>query len=142
MRVGSLFVAGILILGAGCGSDEGLTSASGTVTLDGAPLAGATVEFHPQSPTGIDGVAETNTEGKYEIRTFQGKRGSLPGSYKVVVTKKELPPGYDPEKGAYDPMKLKELVPAPYFDPEKTTLTATVEAGKTHDFTLKGAAKK
>lgn len=137
-----LSCCGLFLFVVGCGDGEGLVPAEGTVTLDGTPLPGAKVDFVPQSAEGIPATAETNAEGKFEIRTPQGKRGTKPGSYKVVVTKKNLPPGYNPDQGAYDPNELKELVPLPYSDPEKTTLTATVEPGKTLDFALTGSKKK
>ncbi len=52
---------------AGCGGDGlQLVQVNGTVTLDGQPLVGAAVIFHPDG--GRPSVGETDSEGRYSLK--------------------------------------------------------------------------
>ena len=79
---------------AGCGgSDEpSLVPVSGTVTLDGKPLAGALVEFIPLDPKQPQtaGGGTTDPAGKYTAM-YRGSSGLSPGKYKVNVRKDASP---------------------------------------------------
>jgi hypothetical protein len=84
-------VAGILV---GCGEGESgpkLVPVSGTVTLNGKPLEGATVSFQPDGSTPGVMPAEdiTGPDGNYKAIT-KGRSGVAPGKYKVVVSKSLL----------------------------------------------------
>lgn len=82
--VGVWFAAAVLALG-GCGSSgPKLHPATGTVTLDGKPLADATVTFVPAAGRPSDG--KTDASGKYAIMT-NGLPGVPEGDYKVTVSK-------------------------------------------------------
>src|SRR4051812_14389733 len=72
----------------GCGgSSDGLVSASGTVTLDDQACSRAVVTFIPQEGTpGNGGTGQTDASGKFAIMTPQGKKGLMPGKYKVTVS--------------------------------------------------------
>ena len=135
----------------GCGPADkpvpaGLVPVSGTVTMDGKGLNGATVMFIPTSGQAVDAGGLTDEAGKYELKSGEGKgTGALPGEYRVVVTRLTKPDGSvvppSPEKS---PMQLmteenaKESVPAQYSDLLRSKLKATVAAGGgTHDFPLK-----
>jgi hypothetical protein len=59
---------------------------SGYVTLDGKPLAGAAVQFHPASSGGRPAVGRTDEEGHFSLTTIKPEDGVLPGTYKVTVT--------------------------------------------------------
>ena len=126
-----------------------LTPASGTITLDGRPLADADVTFALQEtpPAGYFGSAgRTDAEGKYVLMSGT-KKGAVPGTYKVAVSRIEAPGGatVNPE-GGMDLAQLaasgeaKQTVPAKYTDVSTTELSATVEKGKTegYNFDLKG----
>ena len=70
---------------AGCGqSGPKLYPASGTVTFEGKPVAGASVLFIPQG--GRPALATTDASGKYIIAT-SGKPGAELGTYTVTVAK-------------------------------------------------------
>jgi Carboxypeptidase regulatory-like domain len=69
---------------AGCGGAQ-TSPVEGTVTLDGKPLAGASVQFVPQGK-GRDATAETDKDGQFAMSTFKPRDGVLPGSYKVVIS--------------------------------------------------------
>jgi len=68
---------------------------AGVITLDGEPLAEATVNFSPKVPgEGAVGFARTNEKGEYRLQTMQGNpdAGTLPGEYAVTVSKYKLVP--------------------------------------------------
>jgi hypothetical protein len=72
---------------AGCGSGA-VVPVQGTVTVDGKPLPGGTVVFHPD-PAG-DGTprqearATIQLDGSYHLST-NGRPGAVPGRYKVCI---------------------------------------------------------
>lgn len=82
-------VAMVGLLGAaflvGCGpAAPTIYPVSGTITLDGKPLEGATVTFVPASGPPSNGM--TDAAGKYTIMTG-GKPGAVAGPCQVAVTK-------------------------------------------------------
>jgi hypothetical protein len=96
--------AGLCLL-SGCGGvASGHVEASGTVTLDGTPVAGASVVFVPVTPdAGEAGFAITDEDGRYELGTGEEKNGGVPGSYMVQVSKT-----VETEGGAAAPVDLGE----------------------------------
>ncbi len=79
--------AAVLTLVPACGprpiKTEGVT---GVVTLDGAPLANATVTFVPtEGSTGVAAAGVTNEKGEYKLQTLLGAAdaGTTPGKYAV-----------------------------------------------------------
>jgi hypothetical protein len=84
-----VFALGCLGFAAGCGdSSPKLVAVSGTVTVNGKPLEGATISFSPDSTNkegqGADDV--TGPIGNYKAMT-RGRSGVVPGKYKVMVSK-------------------------------------------------------
>jgi len=79
-----------LALLCGCGgSDEDnikLVPVSGTITLNGKPMAGAKVTFNPsaENKDSTVGVDETGPEGNYKLK-FKSRSGIAPGKYTVIV---------------------------------------------------------
>ncbi len=124
-----------------CGGDRGpaLYKTTGTLTMDGVPLEGATVTFVPQGKGQLAGAAKTDASGKFEILATSGKPGITAGEYKVTVRKVEGE-GFDGGPGAtkeqqeqamMDQMTgkgkpLKYVVPIMYSDVTRTTLIASV----------------
>ena len=83
-----LAALGLLIGCSGGGSaDVGAVSVSGTVTLDGQPVEGATVAFSPAGQEGRSATGKTDASGKFTLTTVEAGDGAVPGSYAVVVTK-------------------------------------------------------
>src|SRR5215469_1486493 len=82
---------------AGCTGGEKLPTvpASGTVTYNGEPLEGATVNFLPKTQAeGAKGAAgQTDSRGRFSVQTYLGGEratpGALPGDYAVSVSKVE-----------------------------------------------------
>jgi len=127
------FLAGSILLFAGCGpGGPEIASVSGRVTMDGKPLANATVVFIPEN--GRPSGASTDADGKYVLNFSQGRRGAIPGKNMVrVMTIRDPTPGED---GKSIPGS-KETVPAKYNT--ATELTFDVAPGKRNvaDFDLK-----
>lgn len=74
---------------AGCGgSAKGpqLAPVSGVVTLDGQPLAGAHVVFQPAGEKASPSVADTGTDGTFQLAFNRASNGALPGSHTVRIT--------------------------------------------------------
>ena len=75
---------------AGCDrSGLQLADVDGVVTLDGEPLVGATVQFHPEV-RGTEGarpsLARTSSSGEYELQYSNTRSGVLPGRHKVTIS--------------------------------------------------------
>jgi hypothetical protein len=95
-----------------------LGQVTGTVTLDGKPLAGARVLFEPQGG-GAMSNGMTDSSGKYEMWYTADVKGAALGKHVVRI---ETPPNPDPETGETPP-----ALPAKYNT--ESTLTADVKAG-------------
>jgi hypothetical protein len=131
----SLFPFVIALL-AGCGSDK-TAPVSGRITLNGNPLANASVTFAPlgakdkQEP-GPSSAGITDSDGRYELRLIgQEGRGAMIGKHKVrIALQEELDSAND------QPIKLKQL---PLKFNGQTTLEFDVPASGTEaaNFDLK-----
>lgn len=134
-------VAGVI----GCGTSGPDTQpVQGTVTLDGAPLEGATVYFSPTDQTGAPAAGRTATDGVFRLTTVvagaRGGGGAMPGNYAVVIQKREAPAVVelspdDPRYGADLPSRgssndIKQIVPTVYGDAKTSPLKAIVKKGK------------
>ena len=87
----AIFTALALIAGCGDGSIATI-NVTGTVTVDGEPLAGANVSFSPKSDgQGNPGFAVTDADGRFRLQTLLGAvdAGTTPGEYYVTITKTE-----------------------------------------------------
>lgn len=142
-------VIALLILAlTGCGGkgDPSHVQVSGTVTLNGAPLAGAQVTFIPINDTrGIGAEARTGTDGRYQLIDRRGKPGTQLGAYKVTVSKRLMPDGSEVAADDKTPpirSSARESLPPYYSDASRTTLQVVVpEQGGAIDFPLKGQGK-
>lgn len=74
-----------LLAGCGGGGEGGpYYSTTGKVTMDGAPLASATVEFLP-TKSGQTAIGFTDDEGNY-VMLVRETRGCAPGDYIVSIS--------------------------------------------------------
>jgi len=114
----------LLLLSGACNRNQGpvLAPVSGTVTLDGKPLAGAGVVFKQEGAR--KSVAWTDEAGRYELTYFRDDKGAVIGEHKVIITT------------ADSEAEIPESLPARYN--QESTLKETVEAGKQNviDFAL------
>lgn len=133
----------VVIIGAGCSGETKVPALAepvpfeGTVTMDGKPLGGATVFFHPKSDTGFHGaLGITDDSGKYVLESDLGnnkkKKGVIPGQYSVTVSRLVNPEGkiipYDPNT---PPMNVgaREQIPMQFATVNEMGLTQDVPAG-------------
>ena len=114
-----LTLAFVLAL-AGCSGPESL---SGTVTLDGEPLADAGLLFVPQGGDAETVVGITDKHGRFVITPAAG-RSIAYGTYKVVVTKRAEP---TPAQIAAM-LTPDELLPPKFSDLSQTELRVEVSS--------------
>ncbi len=152
--IGTLLLFGLTAGWVGCGSgDEGLkddtaqlTPAGGTVTLDGEPLAYASVQFIPQSADQQGAYyGSTDMAGKFELQNARGRLGAEAGQFTVVISKfaqkdgTPLPP--DADSGDVAALGMEHLPPN-YSDPNKSEIRATIPPGGKSDFEFPLKSKK
>ena len=142
----AIFSATLCIVGCGDGRLK-TEPVRGVITLDGKPLADATVNFTPENEgEGIASFGQTNEQGMYLLQTLSGAAdaGTLPGEYIVTVIKyKTVPTGRqfrDQNTGEMiDDVESVLLFPgmARYASVSETPFRATVVKGRnTFDFQL------
>ncbi|GAB6186733.1 carboxypeptidase-like regulatory domain-containing protein [Thermopirellula anaerolimosa] len=144
-------VVGIAALGLitlGCSKGSGLKtgSVSGTVTMNGQPVANAQVVFQPKQG-GQNAVGTTDANGRYTLMTGTD-RGAIIGEHRVTVTVQqgaEQLSGIDAAdpSAAYGQAMMAAAsgrppagqtqgssgIPAKYADPNTSGLVFTVQAG-------------
>lgn len=141
IAAGAVLVAALAVAGCGAASNKPkLYPATGTVTLDGKPLADATVSFVPAVGPPSDG--KTDAAGKFTIMT-SGQPGAPFGPNKVTVSKFTGTATMPTAGGSPDDMKAmyekmydknkkaaaeKGEVPAKYGRPDSSGLSAEVTA--------------
>jgi hypothetical protein len=93
MRTRGVYLVALLGVGLiGCGG-KGTSAVRGVVTLDGTPIAGATVLFMPDGQDGgrpASGFA--SSDGTFRLTTYKPNDGALPGQYRVLIQKTEAAP--------------------------------------------------
>lgn len=116
-----LFLISFCILSLpGCGKSPAEAKVSGTVTLDGNPVANAEVTFTPEDGSRISqGV--TDSEGRYVLRFTASLDGAAVGTHNVTIRTGSSESSDDPEAA-------KEIIPAKYNT--QSELKETVKAGK------------
>jgi len=110
-------VCGAVLAGCG-GAPEDLPplgSVEGVVTLDGNPLAGASVLFTPVD-AGALSSARTDEKGRYELYYGTAAKGATIGKHQVQISR------YGEGDDTTDAVPLKYNA--------QTTLTAEVQSGK------------
>ena len=70
---------------AGCGGDSGVAPVAGELTLDGKPVADASITFMPRAG-GRPSYGTTDSNGAFELTTFEPEDGALVGVHTVTVT--------------------------------------------------------
>jgi hypothetical protein len=80
-----------LALAVGCESGSKYASVSGRVTLNGQPLANATVSFQPIAEGSVNApgpgsTAKTNANGEYKLMAADGRSGAWVGKHRVQIS--------------------------------------------------------
>ena len=119
--------------------------ACGVVTYKGKPLEKATVVFLaavPGKSRSLAAVAITDSSGRFKLRTYRDGDGAIAGHHQVTVRKtivvsasgKPLVPN---DKGdILDAPVEKHLIPEKYASTDTSSLSATVSATETNDFSF------
>jgi len=137
-----VFVAcAVIVFSLGCGGgNPNVAPVTGTVTLDGQPLADATVLFNPMGEEGSFSSGGTDANGKYELTYSADQKGAWIGQHTVIISKVEEEPGGegDEEEQQEEEEEEEEEVtsePTPFNGTSK--VLAEVKAGdNTLDFAL------
>jgi hypothetical protein len=122
---------------------------AGTVTLNGKPLEGATVNFLSDE-SNITASGKTDASGKFSVRTFVGTEtvdGAVVGTHAISVVKTESsgPQMGDPKEmmaqmttnpAITSEFKSKNVIPEKYGNPTMSGLTVTVPEGGKQDVQL------
>lgn len=135
----------------GCGSSDlpNTVPVTGTVTMDGTPVEGATVNFLSEGGS-IASAGTTDASGKFSLTTIVGSQsvpGAVVGSHGVAVVKTETsgqemadPNDLEATKAMMEKMttnpaitsefKAKYVIPQKYNNPTQSQIKAQVtEAG-------------
>jgi hypothetical protein len=123
----------LALLAAGCqrGGAPAAPPFTGTVTLDGKPLAGATVHLIPtDGGPPATGVGMSNAEGGFELRPLPGQT-LRPGKFVCLVMKFTRKPGApggtaNPDAVAAPPGTVN-LLPDAYADRTRSPLKVDVK---------------
>lgn len=150
-------LSALAVFSVGCGqSGPAVEYVQGVVTLDGAPLDGATVFFSPKGSAGKGAAGKTQSDGSFTLN-MQGAKpgaGTAVGDYSVTVSKIEMPefPDIsedDPRYGTPEQDRLEQeaanakpkvIVPEKYNNSETSPFTAKVESGS-NTFTFDVSSK-
>lgn len=145
-----LAITSTMLIGCSGGNDgrPKTVKVTGTVMYNGKVVEGATVSFHnPDSPRVASGV--TDSEGKFQLTTFNANDGAVPGECKVTITKVPAgsAPDGDPTALMNDPTALagqaqkaskekkqKPLIPEKYGNPNTSGLKETVKEEGDNNF--------
>ena len=138
-RIGVSCVALFAITGCGAADEgDGLAreAVSGTVTLGGKPLDGASIHFLPTSPGTPGGSSGEIKDGKFSIPK---ERGPVAGAYTVKIS--------SIQEAEADPNQAPGPQPKPKPDPipkkynVASTLNAEIKAGQPNELTFDLDAK-
>ena len=127
----------------------GLVTASGTLTHNDQPVAGATIMFAPAPGSPSDNraaSATTDASGKFSLMTLIPGDGAFPGIYRVTVSKSEASGGGIVEGTEGDAPKFLDdrtsidYLPRKYKDPETSGIEITIppKGNKTIEIKLEG----
>ena len=110
----------------GCNNSPNIVPVEGTVLLDGKPLEGAAVLFHPKADE-RPAVGITDKLGTFHLTTRSPGDGAHVGLNKVSITKESDEPQLnDAEEGIQD---FTLITPAQYASPELSGLEIDVNPG-------------
>ena len=140
-----LVTVGIVLTGCSNSSRPSTYPVTGTVTMQGQPVAGAAITFVPTGNEGEAASAITDSEGKYALTTWRAGDGARPGEYRVKVSKQEQTT-VDPSKMVKNlsieeeqkiyveskkpPPPRKSLIPSKYQDDQTSGIRPAASAAR------------
>ncbi|MFQ3652489.1 MAG: hypothetical protein SNJ75_19410, partial [Gemmataceae bacterium] len=84
---GLLLLPGLFAIGCG-GNAPKLVPVEGVVRINGKPAESINIQFQPdvmQGSKGPTSFASTDKEGKFRLRTYDGKEGAVVGTHLVIL---------------------------------------------------------
>lgn len=146
-----------LLLLPGCGPAMPKTvTASGTLTMDGEPLDGASITLLHES--GVTATAKTDSNGRFSLRTVVGSDmvdGAMPGLHQVGVAKTITEGGSEIQAGESErdmvkrmagsmtsAIKQKYVVPQQFGNPQSSKLSLDVPGAGSDKLSLDIKTKK
>lgn len=137
----------LLLVMTGCGPRRPeVVPASGVVTFEGVPVAGAQVTFMAPSAARA-AYAVTDDAGVFVLSTFGTSDGAAPGTHVVTIARpqpagSDAPMAVEQADAAYTAAMAKASrrqgerseLPARYADPSQSGLTADVKRGTENRF--------
>ena len=127
-----------VILVGGCQKEKtiGTDMVSGTVTLDGSPVEGASISFTPDG-SGQSAYGVSAADGTYSLSILGGEagKGTLAGDYIVTVSKivEESTGKQEPDPNEPSQMReqkiAKDVLPLKYKNAKSSPLKVTVAPG-------------
>ena len=126
--------------GGGPGDAPELEPVTGTVTMDGSPAVGVSVQFLGEGTDtkGSVSSAVTDEAGNFTLKNASGIEGCAAGTYIVRFSKFAMPDGSAIPEGS-DPITAgaEEVIPSKYNNPNEITDSVDVPAGgKAFTFTI------
>jgi hypothetical protein len=128
----------------GCSSADRGGKVSGSVRLDGQPLADAEVSFVPKGQGAATNRAVTDAQGSFQVKPDKARRTLPPGTYNVFIRKYAQKDGKSPSPEERNLLlvsgKLRNIVPERYSSIASPQLTAEIKPGDNAlaPFELKG----
>ena len=102
------------------------------MTLDGSPVAGASVGYSPvDRSVGLPASGKTDAQGRYRLTAVRGVRegaGVAVGDYAVSITKLEIVPANEPQPPP--PTWVRSLIPQAYGESATSGLRVSVKPGR------------
>jgi hypothetical protein len=142
-------VCALVVVGCPSGTTVDTEKVQGTVTLDGEPVAGATVTFVPVNEgQGMSATGVTDAQGKYTLNPVGGGQlaaeagaGTLAGEYYVGVLKSEMDIPLTEEEAEEQGVEyvapegeasgeITHIVPQKYNNPRESGIKVTVTEGE------------
>jgi hypothetical protein len=130
-----------VVMALGCAAEAPkFAPVSGVVTLDGKPLAGATVAFSPiakpgETNAGDGSSGKTNEKGEYTLTTSRGVPGAQAGQHRVSITILAQQVGASDERRRGGP-PVQNTIPAKYNAESKLSFEVKAPGPNTANFEL------
>lgn len=133
-------IAALLVAAMGCGAQQDgfdYQPVTGKVTMDGEPLAGATVAFIPQSSaleSGRPSTGMTDESGMFTLTSMGGHDGAVVGDHVVSISTKVI------DMNTQE-LLSQETIPRKYNDRSELRFTVPASGTNAANFELDSSKK-
>ena len=84
--VRGLLLTLVCLVAVGCSAKKGEVTVAGRLTRGGKPCEGVGVNLVADDISAQCFIGSTNADGKFEMYSFKGTKGVLPGNYSVQIS--------------------------------------------------------